>query len=121
MNVIRIDTPADGVKILPMLTRRTTRKTLATLLSLSLMLVLLSMDALVVAAAAKRGRRNPGRLRAAKDRYHDGPFTKLRVRYNQLTPKGKLATGATVGFVGSRLAFGTVTSVVKVGAVAFVA
>jgi len=50
----------------------------------------------------------------------DGPFNKLRLKYESLSPKGKMAAGATVGFVGSRLALKTVTSVAKIGAAAFI-
>ena len=58
---------------------------------------------------------------AAKDERSDGPLAKLQAQYYDLSPKGKLAAGATVGFVGSRLALKTISSVVKVGAAAFVA
>ena len=50
----------------------------------------------------------------------DGPFAKLRAKYEELSPKGKMAAGATVGFVGSRLALNTVTKVAKIGAAAFI-
>ena len=35
--------------------------------------------------------------------------------------KGKMVAGASVGFVGSRLALNTVTKVAKIGVAAFVA
>lgn len=50
----------------------------------------------------------------------DGPFSKLQAKYKSLSPKGKVATGAAVGFIGSRLALTTVASVAKVGAAAFI-
>jgi hypothetical protein len=40
--------------------------------------------------------------------------------FNISTWQGKFAAGATVGFIGSRLALGTVTKVIKLGAAAFV-
>jgi hypothetical protein len=58
---------------------------------------------------------------AAKKDDTDGAFAKLKSHYKGLSPKGKFVTGATVGFVGSRLALNTVTKVIKVGAGAFVA
>lgn len=60
-------------------------------------------------------------LVAAKKDDSDGAFVKLKSRYRDLSPKGKFVTGATVGFVGSRLALTTVTKVIKVGAGIFVA
>lgn len=51
----------------------------------------------------------------------EGVFGKLHAQYKELSPKGKLVTGAAVGFVGSRLALSTVTKVVKIGAGAFIA
>lgn len=50
----------------------------------------------------------------------DGPFSTLRAKYETLSPKGKMAAGATVGFVGSRLALKTVTKVAKLGAAVFI-
>ena len=50
----------------------------------------------------------------------DGPFQQLRDKYESLSPKGKVAAGATAGFIGSRLALKTVTSVAKFGAAAFI-
>lgn len=50
----------------------------------------------------------------------EGPLASIRRQYDSLSPRGKLAAGATVGFVGSRLALNTVTKVVKVGAAAFI-
>jgi hypothetical protein len=47
-------------------------------------------------------------------------FQKLKAQYNDLSPRGKLVTGAAFGFFGSRLALGTVTKVVKIGAGAFI-
>ena len=44
----------------------------------------------------------------------------LKAQYDELSPRGKVVTGAAVGFVGSRLALGTVTKVVKWGAGAFI-
>jgi len=57
---------------------------------------------------------------AAEEMVVDGPFAKLRAKYEELSPKGKMAAGATVGFVGSRLALNTVTKVAKIGAAAFI-
>jgi hypothetical protein len=50
----------------------------------------------------------------------NGPFSALHNRYQELSPKGRAIAGATVGFVGSRLALRTVTRVVKFGAAAFI-
>ena len=47
-------------------------------------------------------------------------FGSLQAQYDDLSPRGKVVTGAAVGFVGSRLALGTVTKVVKWGAGAFI-
>jgi hypothetical protein len=47
-------------------------------------------------------------------------FSSLKEQYDELSPRGKVVTGAAVGFVGSRLALGTVTKVVKWGAGAFI-
>jgi hypothetical protein len=47
-------------------------------------------------------------------------FGSLKAQYDELSPRGKVVTGAAVGFVGSRLALGTVTKVVKWGAGAFI-
>jgi hypothetical protein len=47
-------------------------------------------------------------------------FGSLKAQYDDLSPRGKVVTGAAVGFVGSRLALGTVTKVVKWGAGAFI-
>ena len=55
-----------------------------------------------------------------KDEPADGVFAQLKSQYKGLSPKGKLVTGATIGFVGSRLALSTVTKVVKIGAGAFI-
>jgi hypothetical protein len=44
----------------------------------------------------------------------------LKSQYDDLSPRGKVVTGAAVGFIGSRLALGTVTKVVKWGAGAFI-
>jgi hypothetical protein len=44
----------------------------------------------------------------------------LKSHYDDLSPRGKVVTGAAVGFIGSRLALGTVTKVVKWGAGAFI-
>jgi hypothetical protein len=54
---------------------------------------------------------------AAED---EGVFQQLKSQYDGLSARGKLFTGAAVGFVGSRLALGTVTKVVKLGAGAFI-
>ena len=50
-----------------------------------------------------------------------GPLATIKQSYEGLSDKGKLAAGAAVGFVGTKLATGTVTKVVKVGAAAFIA
>jgi hypothetical protein len=50
----------------------------------------------------------------------DNVFQRLKSQYDGLSARGKLFTGAAVGFVGSRLALGTVTKVVKFGAGAFI-
>lgn len=55
----------------------------------------------------------------AEDDGTDGLFGVLKKKYTDLSPKGKLAAGATVGFVGSRLALKTVANVAKIGAAAF--
>ena len=57
---------------------------------------------------------------AATDEITDGPFGQLRQKYETLSPRGKMATGAAVGFVGARLAFKTVTKCAKLGAAAFI-
>ena len=57
---------------------------------------------------------------AAADEIADGPFGQLRQKYETLSPKGKMAAGAAVGFVGSRLALKTVTKCAKIGAAAFI-
>jgi hypothetical protein len=57
---------------------------------------------------------------SAQEECADGPFTALYARYEQLSPKGKFATGAAVGFVGSRLAFNTAVRVAKVGAAVYI-
>jgi hypothetical protein len=59
--------------------------------------------------------------KAANRDESDSVFAKLHQQYADLSPKGKLVTGVAVGFVGSRLALGTVTKVAKLGAGAFIA
>jgi hypothetical protein len=59
--------------------------------------------------------------KAASRDESESVFAKLHQQYADLSPKGKLVTGVAVGFVGSRLALGTVTKVVKIGAGAFIA
>ena len=54
------------------------------------------------------------------DEISDGPFGQLREKYETLSPQGKVAAGATVGFVGSRLALKTITQCAKIGAAAFI-
>lgn len=65
---------------------------------------------MVVAAAAKK----------VDDPDRSSAFGSLKAQYQSLSPKGKLVTGAAVGFLGSRLALGTVTKVVKIGAGAYI-
>jgi hypothetical protein len=50
-----------------------------------------------------------------------GVLNSLHKQYDELSPKGKMATGAAIGFIGSRLALSTVTKVIKIGAGAFIA
>ena len=57
---------------------------------------------------------------SAEAEVEGGPFSKVKEKYDSLSPKGKMVAGATVGFVGSRLALKTVTSVAKIGAAAFI-
>jgi hypothetical protein len=44
----------------------------------------------------------------------------IKSQYDDLSPRGKMMTGAAVGFIGSRLALGTVAKVVKWGTGAFI-
>ena len=48
-------------------------------------------------------------------------FSYLRAKYDDLPEKGKFATGAAVGFGGSRVAIKSAVSVVKVAGAAFIA
>lgn len=83
---------------------------------LALLLLLLPMDGAV--SAKQWGRLKRRKVSTPVD---DGPFSQIRIRYNRLTPNGKLAVGFSAGFIGSRLTFTTVTGLAKAGAVAFVA
>ena len=57
---------------------------------------------------------------AAAAKEDDGMIASLQRTYKELSPKGKMATGAAVGFVGSRLALNSVTSIVKIGVGAYI-
>ena len=48
-------------------------------------------------------------------------FSYLREKYDELPENGKFATGALVGFGGSRVAIKSAVSVVKVAGAAFIA
>ena len=64
---------------------------------------------------------SPSIIRA--DSYYDNEapwFAALHRRYDELSPKGKAIAGATVGFIGSRLALKAVTRVIKFGAAAYI-
>ena len=81
---------------------------------------------LLLTIAATRRHHSPGLLveaaSATKKDTSDSQniFGSLKEQYDDLSPRGKIVTGAAVGFVGSRLALGTVTKVVKWGAGAFI-
>lgn len=48
-------------------------------------------------------------------------FSYLREKYDELPEKGKFATGAVLGFGGSRVAIKSAVTVVKVAGAAFIA
>lgn len=45
----------------------------------------------------------------------------LKEKYDELPPKGKFASGAFLGFAGSRFAVKSAVSIVKVAGAAFIA
>ena len=47
--------------------------------------------------------------------------SQLKEKYDELPDKGKFATGAFAGFVGSRMAVKSAVSIVKVAGAAFIA
>lgn len=57
---------------------------------------------------------------AAAAEENNGPWGFLREKYGALSQNGKLATGACVGFVSSRLVLKSATTAVKVAGVAFI-
>ena len=80
---------------------------------------------LVTIVATRRNKSSVILVEAAKTSNNDTTdsksiFGSLKEQYDELSPRGKVVTGAAVGFVGSRLALGTVTKVVKWGAGAFI-
>jgi hypothetical protein len=95
--------------------RRTTRRWTVAIL-LPVLLLLLPMDGAIAGKPILRLKR-----KIFSRPVDDGPFSQIRIRYNRLTPNGKFAAGISAGFIGSRLAFATVTDLAKAGAVAFVA
>ena len=56
---------------------------------------------------------------ADKDK-NNGPLVFLGRKYQELSGNGKLATGACIGFVGSRLVVKSATTAVKVAGLAFI-
>ena len=56
----------------------------------------------------------------ADDGMESGPLEYFRKKYDGLSDKGRFITGATVGFVGTRIAAGSAMTAIKVGAVAFI-
>jgi hypothetical protein len=78
---------------------------------------------LLTIVATRRRQSSVGLVEAATTNKNDdsnGVLASLKAQYDDLSPRGKVVTGAAVGFVGSRLALGTVTKVVKWGAGAFI-
>jgi hypothetical protein len=51
----------------------------------------------------------------------DSLVSQLKEKYDELPAKGKFATGAFAGFVGSRMAVKSAVSIVKVAGAAFIA
>ena len=51
---------------------------------------------------------------------NSGPLAMLGRKYQELSGNGKLATGACIGFVGSRLVVKSATTAVKVAGLAFI-
>lgn len=49
-----------------------------------------------------------------------GLMTKIKRKYDSLTPKGKFAASCTVSFVGSRIALNSAVKCIKIGAAAFI-
>lgn len=49
------------------------------------------------------------------------PFSQLREKYDELSDKGKFATGAVAGFAGSRVVVKSAVSVVKLAGAAYIA
>jgi len=45
----------------------------------------------------------------------------VKEHYDSLSPKGKFAVGAGVGYVGAKVVFGTAVKAIKVAGAAFVA
>lgn len=56
----------------------------------------------------------------ADDGMESGPLEYFQKKYETLSPKGQFVAGATVGFVGTRIAAGSAISAFKVGAIAFI-
>lgn len=60
------------------------------------------------------------RITSAAKETEDGLMTKLKQKYDSLTPKGKFAASCTVSFVGSRIALNSAVKCIKIGAAAFI-
>jgi hypothetical protein len=75
---------------------------------------------LTIATTRQSSRRIVAEAVSDGDTDSKGILATLKAQYDDLSPRGKMVTGAAVGFVGSRLALGTVTKVVKWGTGAFI-
>jgi hypothetical protein len=62
----------------------------------------------------------PTALAKADDGMESGPLEYFQKKYETLSPKGQFVAGATIGFVGTRIAAGSAISAFKVGAIAFI-
>lgn len=76
---------------------------------------------IILVAAAKEKSTSQKTNKSGNSTIVAGPFSAIHNQYRLLSPNGRAITGASVGFIGSRLALRTVTKVVKVGAGFFIA